>query len=82
LGLFAGIWKLALVASLAVLFFGRSHRVRSFLRALAPNRPRPSSKEVPRLGRLGYIILVVTAATAVATWIIIRLTIVVPASPR
>lgn len=75
LGLITGFWKLVLVAAVALIFYGRSgvqhHPV---VRALLP-RPLPVRKpsaERSRLGTRAYILLVVTAATAVAAWIVTR----------
>lgn len=76
LGLFAGPWKLAIVAGLVALVFGRRLRPSALLvRTTRPARPgdaRPRS----RLGDRLFLLLLVMAATAVATWILAHMTIV------
>jgi hypothetical protein len=77
LGLFTGFWKLVLVASVALLFYGRSGLqrhpiVRALLPELQATRTRASAPARPWLGTRAYILLVVTAATAVAAWIVTR----------
>jgi hypothetical protein len=72
-----GFWKLVLVAVVTLILYGRSgvHRhpvVRVLLpmrRDGAPGTPTPGRS---RLGTRVYILLVVTAATAVAAWIATR----------
>lgn len=74
LGLFAGGWKIALVAVGVFALFGR--RLGPFAsRWLAPTVHRPGSASRPR-SRFGdrlYFLLVVMAATAIATWILARM---------
>ena len=89
LGLMAGGWKLALVAAGLFALFGRrlgpfasrwlspTPRYSESARAATPDAP-PS-----RFGDRVYLLLVVMAATAVATWIIARVAIVYgPRPPR
>ncbi len=86
-GLFAGPWKLAIVAAAVAMLYGRAirpHLGRFITLREASSRkvatPAPTRPIIQ--GRL-YFLLVVMAATAVATWIILRMTISVAAhSPR
>jgi hypothetical protein len=70
-----GFWKLVLVASVALILYGRSgvHR-HPVVRALLPRRQatRTPAPGRSRLGTRAYILLVVTAATAVAAVIATR----------
>ena len=71
-----GFWKLVLVAVVALIFYGRSgvHR-HPVVRVLLPRRRTAAGPPAPgrsRLGTRAYILLVVTAATAVAAWIATR----------
>ena len=78
LGLFAGGWKLALVAAGVVALFGG--RLRPFASRWLSPVARGSAAPRPDVGparpwfhdRL-YILLLVVAASAVATWIIARM---------
>ena len=82
LGLFAGPWKLAIVAAVVVLFYGRAIRphAQRFLRPTTS--PRPVSDPPGRsFGDRVYLLLIVVAATAVATWIVTKLTILQDARP-
>jgi len=76
LGLMAGGWKLALVAVGLFALFGR--RLSPFAqRWLSPTVRRSGTSAPPpsRFGDRVYILLLVMAATAVATWIIARFSI-------
>jgi hypothetical protein len=71
-----GFWKLVLVASLALILYGRSgvHR-HPIVRVFLPRPLKTTHTPAPgrsRLGTRAYILLVVTAATAVAAWIATR----------
>jgi hypothetical protein len=82
LGLFAGGWKLAIVAGAILAVFGR-RLVPLASRWLSPN-PRTASRVVVKDGGPSprstfndrvFLVLLVMAATAVATWIIVHFTI-------
>ena len=71
-----GFWKLVLVVSVALILYGRSglHR-HPVVRVFLPRPLKTTSTPAPERSRLGtraYILLVVTAATAVAAWIVTR----------
>jgi hypothetical protein len=76
-GLFASGWKLALLAFGAYALFGR--RLGPFAsRWLSPVSHARSRPEKPGRWTFGdkvYLLLLVMAATAVATWILARMTI-------
>ena len=77
LGLFTGVGKLALVASVALLLFGRAdvlrhvapRALRPWLSALRPGAPSPL-----RLGRRNLLVLKVLGWAALAAWVATRLT--------
>ena len=82
LGLFAGGWKLAIVAATILAVFGRRLAPLA-ARWLSPNL-RTASREVVKPGTLAtrstfndrvFLVLLVLAATAVAAWIIAHFTI-------
>ena len=80
LGLFAGGWKLAIVAAVAVAFYGRTFRRYASLAKLAEHAgPRPTSASAPSAAprRVWYhdrifVFFLVIAATAVASLILAR----------
>ncbi len=81
LGLFAGGWKLAILAGALFALFGRRLTPLA-MRWLSPTTRRPMatasnppSQERSRFGDRVYIALVVLAATALATWILAHFTI-------
>jgi hypothetical protein len=81
LGLFAGGWKLAIVAGAVLAVFGR-RLVPIASRWLSPT-PRTAGREVAKgdpaarskFNDRVFLVLLVMAATAVATWIIAHFTI-------
>lgn len=79
LGLFAGGWKLALVAAAVLALFGR--RILPFASrwlSLTNQRQAKTVSAQPKRSLFGdrlYLLLVVMAATALATWIIAHYTI-------
>ncbi len=86
LGLFAGVWKLAIVAAVVVAVVGRSHaRFRPWLRLLKPwtetANPSRSARIEPTKSPSGlqgsrlYWSLTIVAASAVAAWIVTSMTI-------
>ena len=82
-----GFWKLVLVATVALILYGRSgvHRhpvVRAMLPRPRPKRPPTPAPERSRLGTRAYIVLVVTAATAVAALIFSRALILSAGPPH
>ncbi len=83
-GLFAGPWKLAAVAAVIALFYGP--RLRSlagrFARGEPPPRPEARSPARRALGDRLFLLLLVMAASAVATWIVVKMTISAGPSPR
>ncbi len=77
LGLFTGVGKLALVASLALLLFGRADALRHIApRALRPwlAALRPGRSASTRLGRRGWLVLKILGWAALAAWVATRLT--------
>lgn len=76
LGLFAGGWKLAMLAAVVMAFYGR--RISPFAsRWLSPTNRRAGANQPPPRFGFGdrvYIFLLVLAATALATWIVTRMT--------
>jgi len=77
IGLFAGGWKVAMLAAVALAFYGRRFGPRAS-RWLSPTNQRTAVKSPP--SRFGfadrvYVFLLVLAATALATWIVTRMTI-------
>jgi hypothetical protein len=87
-GLFSGIWKLAIVAVIAIICYGRlglpRHPIFRLLlpwtsmpgRTSAP--PAESNKRISWLGDRWFVFLMVIAATAVAAWIVTRMTVMAP----
>ena len=84
IGLFTGLGKLALIALVTLVAYGRSPVLRGLvLRALRPTStaPRATPQAASRLGDRWFVALVVTAATGVAAWIVTRMTMTGPAGP-
>jgi len=82
LGLFAGGWKLAILAGALFALFGARFRPAA-LRWLSPTNQRmnrgsiapKADSDSSRFGDRVYWMLVIIASTAVATWIIAHFTI-------
>ena len=75
-GLIAGPWKLAIVAVTVLIFYRR--KIGPFAALLNPtSRLRKADPLGPpsRFGERLFVLLLVMAATAVATWIVTRMTI-------
>lgn len=86
------IWKLLLVAVTAFLVFRRSGLarnpwVRDLLRITPPRsrarsqpqpQPAPKESQAPRpwLSDRAFVVLALTAATAVAAWVVTRMTVI------
>jgi len=81
------IWKLLLVALTAFLTFRRSGLarnpwVRGLMRVTPPPRSRPQAppqpQQAPRpwLSDRAFVVLAISAATAVAAWIVTRMTVI------
>jgi hypothetical protein len=85
-GLFAGVWKLALVAGAAFVLINRTGLGRlPWLRLLRPWTTPPSAlrvdpRERSKFGDRVFWFVTIVAATAVAAWIVTRMTIML--SPR
>jgi len=80
LGLFTGAGKMALVASIALLLFGKGDLVRRFApRALRPFLPSGHPARGPLLGPHAVLALKVLAWVALAAWIATRITRIGPA---
>jgi len=77
LGLFTGVGKLALVASVALLLFGRTDVLRHIApRALRPwlSTLRPGVSAPFRLGHRNVLALKILGWAALAAWVATRLT--------
>jgi hypothetical protein len=93
MGLFSGIWKLAIVAVVAFVAYGRLGLPRHpIFRLLMPWTPAPRNQAAPAekpsrrpawMSDRWFIFLMVMAATALAAWIVTRMTVMAPglASP-
>lgn len=85
-GLFTGIWKLVLVAVVALVLYGRlGMRLpgHPLLRLLQPWSARPRSMaraqpapRIPWYADRWFVFFMVLAATAVAAWIVTRMTLI------
>jgi len=84
-GLFTGFWKLVLVAVVALVLYGRSGLpvpalLRTLFRPTSPTaRQRKPSTPSSWLSDRWFVFLLVVAATAVAAWIVTRMTMITPA---
>ena len=81
LGLFTGVGKLAVVASVALLLFGRADMLRHLApRALRPFLPAARAGGSPSrwLGRRGVLTFKILAWVALAAWVATRLTRIGP----
>lgn len=75
-GLIAGPWKLAIVAVTVLIFYRR--KIGPFAALLNPSsrlRRVDKAGTPSRFGERLFLLLLVMAATAVATWIVTRMTI-------
>jgi hypothetical protein len=96
IGLLSGLWKLAIVAVLALIFYGRlglpQHPLLRLLlpwspparrEAATPATPAKPSRRPTWLNDRWFVFLMVLAATALAAWIVTRMTVMAPglASP-
>jgi hypothetical protein len=82
-----GLRELILVALVTLVLYGRSglvraRQVRTLRRwATLPRRPSPSSGAAPKDSKLAdrcFWVLAITAATAVAAWIVTRMVFIAP----
>ncbi len=79
LGLFTGVGKLAVVASIALLLFGKGDLVRRFApRVLRPFLPAGNPSRGPIFGPRALLTLKVLAWAALAAWIATRITRIGP----
>jgi hypothetical protein len=85
-GLFAGVWKLAIVAGAALVLLNRSGLMRShWLRLLRPwtttsVSARSNTAAASKFSDRAFWFFTIVAAVAVAAWIVTRMTITM--SPR
>lgn len=78
-GLFTGFGKLAVVASLALLLFGKTDLLRQFTpRALRPFLPARDPSRGPRIGPRAVLALKVLGWTALFAWVATRITQIGP----